>query len=99
MATPKKSAPDGVDPMNRFSWQAQAAVRQVDEWRLWIVDSADKFIEELKELQSKKQMPDEDKTNLSNVREQIVELKKLFNPLEKSIHKATGRRIQRAKKR
>lgn len=92
-----KSAPDQT--MNRQSWQAQALVRDVETWRSWLSDSADKFIGELKTLSTKKGMPADDVTNLSNVREQLVELKKLMRPLEKSIHQATGRRIQKARKR
>ena len=96
--TPPKIEP-GDAPMNKQSWQAQAAIRDVEAWRVWLLDSADKFIVELKTLTQKRGMPAEDTANISNVREQIVEFKKLLNPLEKSIHKATGRRIQRAKKR
>lgn len=85
--------------MNKLSWQAQKAIRDVDEWRHWFTDSADKFIAELKVLSQKRAMPSEDVTNISNVREQLVELKKLLHPLEKSIYTATGRRIQRSRKR
>lgn len=85
--------------MNRQSWQAQKAIREIDEWRHWINDSADNFITELAALKKKKEMPPEDQVNLANVQEQLVELKKLFRPLEKSIHTATGRRIQRARRR
>jgi hypothetical protein len=91
--------PPEDQPMNKLSWQAQKAIRDADTWRHWIIDSADKFIIELKTLSQKKGMPPEDVTNISNVREQLVEFKKLLNPLEKSIHKATGRRIQRSRKR
>jgi len=98
MARTTEGAPDGA-PMNRFSWMAQKVIRDVDEWQRWIKTSSDNFVKEIKELQVRKDMPDEDKTNLHNLREQLETLSKQFGPVEKSIHKAQGRRIQRAKKR
>lgn len=86
-------------PMNKKSWQAQKTIKDVETWRSWLVDSADKFIAELKELANKRGMPVEDVVNISGVREQLVEFKKQLQPLERSVHKATGRRIQRARKR
>jgi Mg2+ and Co2+ transporter CorA len=97
MATPKTES--NPQAMNKLSWQAQKSIRDIEDWRAWLIDSTDKFVSELKDLAQKKNMPSEDVTNISNVREQLVELKKLLHPLEKSIHKATGRRIQRAKRR
>lgn len=85
--------------MNKQSWQGQKVIRDVETWRCWLTDSADKFIVELKELSQKRGMPVDDVVNLNSVREELAAFRKHLTPLEKSIHKATGRRIQRAKRR
>ena len=86
------------EPMNRISWQAQKVIRDIEEWRHWVLDGTEKFLEELKTLQNKKDMPTADKVNIAAVREHLSELKKSHRPLERAVHKATGRRIQRAQK-
>lgn len=96
--TSSKTEPS-VDPMNRYSWQAQKTIRDVDQWVRWTQDTADKFLGELLALQKNRSMPDEDRLNLIAVREQLTAFSASYHPLERAIHKATGRRIQRAQRR
>jgi hypothetical protein len=98
MAAPKTKTPP-AEVMTKDSWRAQKALREVDEWARWVTDSANGFIDDMAQMKQKRGMPADDVGNLSDVLTQLTELRKSLKLLDKSIHRATGRRIQQARRR
>ncbi|MBA2708693.1 MAG: hypothetical protein H0U59_12885 [Gemmatimonadaceae bacterium] len=96
MALPPK--PLKSDGLNRHAWFAQTALKEVETWRRWVDDSADKFLADLAIIAARKGMPVEDVANLRSICAQLGELKKNLRPLEKAVHAATGQRIAKARK-